>query len=85
MLTIVQNRMLHSDYSAACDLEQGDFENNKEVHINFILSGEGTAVCDGQEEKLEAGVCHICLKGSEHSIANTGTEDFVMLTVVVER
>ena len=53
--------------------------------INFILSGEGTAVCDGQEEKLEADVCHICLKGSEHSIANTGTEDLVMLTVVVER
>ena len=66
-------------------MEQGDFGNNKEVNINFILYGEGTAVCDGQEEKLEADVCHICLKGSEHSITNTGTEDLVMLTVVVER
>ena len=53
--------------------------------INYILSGNGTAVCDGREEALSAGACHICPKGSEHSIINTGTEDLVMLTVVVER
>lgn len=53
--------------------------------INYILSGEGKAICDGQEELLSAGVCHICPKGAEHSIVNTGTEDLVMLTVVVER
>ena len=53
--------------------------------INYILSGEGKAICDGQEETLSAGVCHICPKGSEHSIINTGAEDLVMLTVVVER
>lgn len=53
--------------------------------INYILSGTGTAVCDGREEVLSTGVCHICLKGSEHSIVNMGTEDLVMLTVVVER
>nr|WP_288347274.1 cupin domain-containing protein [uncultured Anaerostipes sp.] len=45
----------------------------------------GQAVCDGQKESLQAGVCHVCPKGSEHSIVNTGTEDLVMLTVVVER
>ena len=43
------------------------------------------AVCDGCEETLTAGVCHVCRKGSEHSIANTGEEDLVLLTVVVER
>ena len=53
--------------------------------INYILSGTGKAVCDGQEELLFPGTCHICKKGSEHSIMNTGTEDLVMLTVVVER
>ena len=53
--------------------------------INYILSGAGAAICDGREEPLSAGVCHICLKGSEHSIINTGTGDLVMLTVVVER
>lgn len=53
--------------------------------INFILSGTGKAICDGQEELLKAGTCHICKKGSEHSIANTGEDDLILLTVVVER
>lgn len=53
--------------------------------INYILSGTGKAICDGQEETLHAGTCHICKKGSEHSIVNTGDGDLKMLTVVVER
>ena len=53
--------------------------------INYILAGTGKAICDGHEEKLVQGVCHICKKGSEHSIINTGGENLVMLTVVVER
>lgn len=53
--------------------------------INYVLSGNGKAICDGQEEFLSAGTCHICKKGSEHSIMNTGDEDLVLLTVVVER
>ena len=53
--------------------------------INYVISGKGSAVCDGNEELLAAGTCHICKKGSEHSIKNTGNEDLVLLTVVVER
>lgn len=53
--------------------------------INYIISGFGKAVCDGKEELLGPGTCHICKKGSEHSIINTGRKDLVMLTVVVER
>lgn len=53
--------------------------------INYVLSGNGKAICDGQEEILSVGTCHICKKGSEHSIINTGNEDLVLLTVVVER
>jgi mannose-6-phosphate isomerase-like protein (cupin superfamily) len=53
--------------------------------INYILSGSGKALCDGVEEELVAGVCHICKKGSEHSIVNTGEDDLVMVTVVVEK
>lgn len=53
--------------------------------INYIVSGTGKAICDGKEELLAAGTCHVCRKGSEHSIINTGNEDLVMLTVVVER
>ena len=53
--------------------------------INYVLSGTGKAVCDGQEEILKAGTCHICKKGSQHSIENIGNDDLVLLTVVVER
>lgn len=53
--------------------------------INYVLSGAGKAICDGKEEVLSAGTCHICKKGSEHSIMNTGSEDLVLLTIVVER
>lgn len=53
--------------------------------INYILSGSGKAICDGKEEMLAAGTCHFCKKGSEHSIINTGNDDLVMLTIVVER
>ena len=35
--------------------------------INYVLSGNGKATCDGEEEILSPGACHICKKGSEHS------------------
>ena len=43
--------------------------------------------CNNHEEKpeLRPGVLHICPKGSEHSIINTGTEDLVLFTIVVAR
>ncbi len=47
---------------------------------------------EGRDERMEAirqrlapGCCHICAKGSEHSIGNTGYIDLVIITVVVER
>ena len=58
---------------------------NSDDDMNYILSGEGKAICDGIEEKLSAGVMHICPKGSQHAIINTGKDDLVMLTVVVAR
>lgn len=53
--------------------------------INYVISGRGKAICNGKEELLFPGVCHICPKGSEHSIINTGDEDLVLFTVVAER
>ena len=53
--------------------------------LNYILSGNGKALCDGVVEELKPGVMHICPKGSEHTIINTGKEDLVMLTVVVKK
>ena len=53
--------------------------------INYVISGRGKAICNGAEEELKAGVCHICHKGAEHSIINTGDEDLVLLTIVVHK
>ena len=53
--------------------------------LNYIISGTGQAICDGIEEELKPGVMHICPKGSEHSMINTGEEDLVMLTIVVKK
>lgn len=50
--------------------------------INYIISGEGISICDGVEEILKPGVCHVCPKGSSHSIINTGDEDLVFFTIV---
>ena len=53
--------------------------------INFIVSGEGIAICDDFEEILKAGTCHVCPKGSTHSIINVGDEDLVFYTVVPQK
>ena len=53
--------------------------------LNYVLSGTGRAICDGQEELLQPGVMHICPQGSEHTIENTGDEDLVLLTLVVKK
>ena len=53
--------------------------------INYVLSGTGKAICDGVEEELKPGCCHVCPQGSVHSIINTGDEDLVILTLVVHR
>ena len=53
--------------------------------MNYIISGTGKAFCDGVEEELRPDVMHICPKGLEHSIVNTGEEDLVMLTIVAKK
>ena len=39
---------------------------------------------DGSVEKLSAGDCHYCPRGSSHSFANEGSEDLVFRAVVPE-
>lgn len=53
--------------------------------INFVVSGTGVAICDGAEEPLSAGVCHICPRDSAHEIRNTGDTDLVLFTAVGKR
>ena len=72
-----------------CSIQSGGsigvHKNETSDDINYVLSGNGKATCDGEEEILSLRTCHICKKGSEHSIENTGDEDLVLLTIVVER
>ena len=63
----------------------GTHTQNSGDDMNYIISGTGKAICDGVEEDLKPGVMHICPKGSEHAIINTGEEDLVMLTIVVKK
>ena len=52
--------------------------------VNYVISGQGKAICDGIEETLAPGDCHYCPKGSTHSIINMGEEDLVLFSVVTE-
>ena len=63
----------------------GTHVQNSGDDLNYILSGTGKAVCNGVEEELKPGVMHICPKGSEHSIINTGDDDLVILTIVAAK
>ena len=55
------------------------------MEIIFILSGTGRALCDGKEEVLEAGDCHYCPMGSEHTLRNEQDEDLCFYAVVPQQ
>ena len=48
----------------------------------YYLSGCGKVICDGKEERVFAGDCHYCPKGSAHTMINDGAEDLVFFAVV---
>ena len=50
--------------------------------IIYVLEGVGTAVLDGNEEKVEAGQCHYCPKGGTHSLCNVNDAELVFLAIV---
>jgi len=48
----------------------------------YILSGTGKVLCDGVYEPLQAGSCHYCAKGHEHSLINDSDEDLCFFAVI---
>ena len=62
----------------------GTHEHKRSADINFVVSGEGKSFCGGARDKLYPGVCCCALAGDSHSIVNTGEEELVLFTVVVE-
>lgn len=79
----------NADKIISCSIHKGGsigmHRHDTSDDLNFVISGTGKAICDSTEEILSAGSCHICKKGSEHSIVNTGDGDLVLFTVVVQR
>lgn len=52
--------------------------------IIYILQGKGKVLYDGEYEILEAGCCHYCPLGHEHSLINDSEGDLVFFAVVPE-
>ena len=75
-----KNKILRGKLVPGASIGMHKHENNSE--IIFILSGQGATFCDGVEEKLFAGDCHYCPKGSEHGLRNVGEEDLLFFAVV---
>lgn len=62
----------------------GAHTHEQDMDFNFIVTGTGTALCDGAEEPLASGTCHFCPRGSRHSIRNTGDTDMHIYIAVVK-
>lgn len=63
----------------------GMHTHNTSDDINYVLEGEGIAICNDIEEELHPGIIHICKKGSSHSIINNSDKDLILFTVVSEK
>lgn len=48
----------------------------------YILSGTGKVLYDGEYEPLQAGSCHYCPKGHEHSLINDSEDDLCFFAVI---
>lgn len=78
-----QNKILRGRLQKGCSIGLHTHETSAE--IIFILSGVGKCLCDGKEEKLGAGDCHYCPKGSTHRLINDGAEDLCFFAVVPQQ
>jgi len=62
----------------------GRHKHETNTEVQFFISGKGVAYCDGREEIVGPGVCHVCPKGSYHEVVNTGDDDLVMYCCVID-
>lgn len=82
MLICDNNRIVTSRLEEGAHI--GVHTHDTSYEIDYVLRGNGVAFIDDAVELLKSGTCHYCPKGSSHSIHNTGTEELILLTVVVE-
>lgn len=51
----------------------------------YILSGVGSALIDGKEERLTPGMAHYCPAGSTHTLRNPGPAPLDFFAVVAKK
>ena len=78
-----KNKIMRITLEPGCSIGMHCHEDSCE--IIYVLEGVGTAVLDGNEEKVEAGQCHYCPKGHTHMTEPFGMEELVLLAVVPEQ
>ena len=61
----------------------GYHEHEGEFEAYYVLSGEATVNDNGSEQILRAGDMHLCPDGSGHGTVNKGTEDLVLLALIM--
>ena len=62
----------------------GYHKHEGEFEAYYVLSGEATVNDNGKEEILRAGDMNLCHTGESHSTANKGTEDLVLLVLIMK-
>ncbi len=62
---------------------QTDRHTHDRPELIFVLSGQGTAICDDGQTTLEPNVALWALRDEPHQICNTGTEDLILATVFI--
>jgi mannose-6-phosphate isomerase-like protein (cupin superfamily) len=76
-------KILEGTLAPGCTVGLHTHDTNSEIIL--ILSGHGTAICDGVDEPVGPGDCHYCPQGHNHTLINaSATEDLVFFAVVPE-
>ncbi len=83
MFSDEQNRILRGRLTPGAGIGLHRHEESSE--IIYILEGHGYVLFDGQREPLEAGACHYCPKGHEHSLINDSDADLIFFAVVPQQ
>ncbi len=61
----------------------GYHEHSSEFETFYIISGEATVDDNGTEVVLKPGDMHTCKDGDGHGVRNNGTEDLVLIALIL--
>ncbi|MEA4899751.1 MAG: cupin domain-containing protein [Christensenellaceae bacterium] len=62
----------------------GEHVHERETELFYFVSGAGVVIDDGAETPVSAGDSMATFDGHRHSVVNTGSEDLVLLAVIVK-